>query len=80
MYMPISPGRLALKAAFESRPPSSSVVSRRPEVITTIPVMVQMMIVVKNTLVMEISPWRTQDFVFAAATTMGELPRPASFV
>ena len=35
---------------------------------------------VKNTLVIEINPCFTQESVFAAAATIGELPSPASFV
>lgn len=42
--------------------------------------MVQITMVVKNTPVMEINPWRTGDFVLAAAAIIGELPRPASLV
>ena len=46
----------------------------------TNPVILQTAIVVKKTPVIEISPCLTQELVFAAADTIGELPRPASLV
>ena len=79
-YIPILNGSPALYAFVTNTLPLKSVLSSSPLEITTSPVMEHVIIVVKNTLVIEISPCFTHESVFAAAATIGELPRPASFV
>lgn len=80
IYIPILNGSPELYACVTSTLPLKVDCSRSPLEIMTKPVIEQVTIVVKNTLVMEISPCFTQESVLAAAATIGELPRPASFV